>query len=78
MQLKVQLSTKLLKVWAFVMAGLGVLLDIIDVVMFFAAPDAVVFKSVVNICSSCAKWIAFGVVELLAEMHVFTRRSFSS
>jgi len=49
-------------VWAFVMAGLGVLLDIIDVVMFFAAPDAVVFKSVVNICSSCAKWIAFGVV----------------
>merc|ERR1719247_2031637 len=49
-------------VWAFVLAGLGVLLDIIDVVMFFAAPDAVVFKSVMNVSSACVKWIAFGVV----------------
>lgn len=49
-------------VWAFVMAGFGVLLDIIDVVIFFAAPDAVIFKSTVNVSSSCIKWIAFGIM----------------
>lgn len=48
--------------YAFICSALGVLIDIIDVVTFCACPDAVIFKSVVNICSSCVKWVAFGVM----------------
>lgn len=48
--------------YAFVCAALGVLIDIVDVVSFCACPDAVVFKSVVNICSACIKFVAFGVM----------------
>lgn len=47
---------------AFVLAGAGVVIDTIDGVLFFAAPDAVVCKSFMNLASSCVKWIAFGVV----------------
>lgn len=49
-------------VWSYIMAGFGVLLDIVDVVIFCAAPDAVVFKSVMNMASSCVKWVAFGLI----------------
>lgn len=48
--------------YAFVMAALGVLLDIVDIVAFAACQDAVVFKSVLNIMSSCVKWVAFGII----------------
>lgn len=48
--------------FAFLFAGLGVVFDIIDCVIFFAAPDAVRFKAGVNLTSSTIKWIAFGVV----------------
>lgn len=47
---------------AFVASSVGVMMDIIDVVVFAACPDAVIFKSIINICSSCVKWIAFGVM----------------
>lgn len=49
-------------VWSYVMAGIGVLLDIVDIVIFCAAPDAVVFKSVMNMSASCTKWVAFGLI----------------
>merc|ERR1711964_75746 len=47
---------------AFVASAIGVMVDIIDIVVFAACPDAVIFKCIINICSSCIKWIAFGVM----------------
>lgn len=46
----------------FALAGLAVMLDLVDCVIFFAAPDAVTWKSGVNLLSSCIKWIAFGLI----------------
>jgi hypothetical protein len=48
--------------YAFICSALGVLIDIIDLVTFCACPDAVIFKAVTNMCSSCIKWVAFGVI----------------
>jgi len=48
--------------YAFICSALGVLVDIIDLVTFCACPDAVIFKAVTNMCSSCIKWVAFGVI----------------
>ncbi|KAF4746925.1 hypothetical protein FOZ62_014626 [Perkinsus olseni] len=47
---------------AFVLAGLALILDIIDMVIFVATPDSVILKSFLNLSSSCIKWVAFGVV----------------
>ncbi|KAF4720040.1 hypothetical protein FOZ62_011098 [Perkinsus olseni] len=47
---------------AFVLAGLALILDIIDMVIFVATPDSVILKSFINLSSSCIKWVAFGVV----------------
>lgn len=44
----------------FFIAGMAVLLDLIDVTMFFSSPDAVVYKSMGNLGSSCLKFLAFG------------------
>ena len=41
---------------------MGVIFDIVDIVMFFASPDAVLVKAITNLMASCVKWIAFGVV----------------
>jgi hypothetical protein len=62
--------------YAFVMAAMGVLLDIVDIVAFAACQDSVVFKSVLNIMSSCTKWVAFGIIvgsgakEFMTELYV--------
>lgn len=47
---------------AFFLAGIGVQMDVIDSVIFFAAPDSVQCKAGVNLMSSLVKWLAFGVV----------------
>ncbi|CAD7923700.1 unnamed protein product [Amoebophrya sp. A120] len=47
---------------AFFLAGIGVVADVVDCVVFFAVPDAVTCKAGVNLFSSCVKWIAFGVI----------------
>lgn len=60
---------------AFFMSGLGVLLDVIDGVMFFATPDAVIAKSSLNLGASCIKWVAFGIIlgagtqDFMAELY---------
>lgn len=47
---------------AFFLAGLGVILDIVDVIFFFAAPDSVASKAGINVASACIKFLAFGMV----------------
>lgn len=46
----------------FFIAGLAVMMDLVDCVIFFAAPDHVKNKAGVNLSSSCLKWIAFGLM----------------
>jgi len=48
--------------YALVFSALAVLTDVIDIVAFCACPDAVVFKSLINLCSSCIKWGAFTLI----------------
>eukprot|EP00927_Polykrikos_kofoidii_P028823 TRINITY_DN25046_c0_g1_i1.p1 TRINITY_DN25046_c0_g1~~TRINITY_DN25046_c0_g1_i1.p1 ORF type:complete len:247 (-),score=32.99 TRINITY_DN25046_c0_g1_i1:25-765(-) len=48
--------------WAYVLAIIGIFLDLVDIVSFFTVPDLVIFKSGVNIFSSLMKWLAFGTV----------------
>ena len=47
---------------AFFLSGFGVILDVIDGVMFFATPDAVIAKSTLNLGASCIKWMSFGFI----------------
>lgn len=44
------------------LAALAVLFDVIDAVLFIAAPDVVVCKSGLNLMSSMMKWMAFGII----------------
>ena len=44
---------------AFFLAGLGVVADVVDCVVFFAVPDSVQCKAGVNLFSSCVKWYDF-------------------
>lgn len=46
--------------WSFILSAIGIVLDLTDIIAIFTLPDAVVFKSGVNIFSSLVKWIAFG------------------
>merc|ERR1712039_824640 len=46
--------------WSYIIAAIGVFLDLLDVITIFTLADAVVFKSSVNIFSSLIKWIGFG------------------
>lgn len=48
--------------WSYMLAAVGIVLDLVDIITIFTFPDAVVFKSGVNIFSSLMKWLAFGVV----------------
>lgn len=51
-----------LTVWCYFMSAIGVLIDIVDVIIWCAWENAVVVKSVLNMVSSCVKWIAFGII----------------
>mmetsp|Transcript_17400 Transcript_17400/g.39390 ORF Transcript_17400/g.39390 Transcript_17400/m.39390 type:complete len:249 (+) Transcript_17400:103-849(+) len=48
--------------WSYFLAAGGIVLDLLDIIVLLMVKDAVVFKSAVNICSSLAKWLAFGTV----------------
>mmetsp|Transcript_64044 Transcript_64044/g.152739 ORF Transcript_64044/g.152739 Transcript_64044/m.152739 type:complete len:248 (-) Transcript_64044:94-837(-) len=48
--------------WSYVLAAIGIVLDLVDVITIFTLPDFVTLKSGVNIGSSLAKWIAFGLI----------------
>merc|ERR1719356_919784 len=48
--------------WSYVLACIGVFLDLVDIITICTLPDAVIFKSGVNIFSSLMKWVAFGIV----------------
>lgn len=48
--------------WAYILAAVGIFLDLVDIIAVFTLPDAVVFKSGVNVFSSLVKWLAFGAV----------------
>lgn len=48
--------------WSYILAAVGIFLDLVDIIAIFTLPDAVIFKSGVNIFSSLIKWIAFGSV----------------
>lgn len=60
--------------WSFILAAIGIVMDLVDIIAIFTLPDAVIFKSGVNICSSLVKWIAFGAIvgagttQFLAEL----------
>jgi hypothetical protein len=46
--------------WTYILAAIGVFLDLLDIITIFTLADSVVFKSSVNILSSLIKWIGFG------------------
>jgi len=46
----------------FGLAGMGIVMDLVDIITIFTLPDAVVFKAGVNIFSSLVKLIAFGAI----------------
>jgi len=48
--------------WSYVLACIGIFLDLLDIITIFTLPDSVIFKSGVNIFSSLMKWVAFGTV----------------
>eukprot|EP00931_Biecheleriopsis_adriatica_P069252 TRINITY_DN4310_c0_g2_i1.p1 TRINITY_DN4310_c0_g2~~TRINITY_DN4310_c0_g2_i1.p1 ORF type:complete len:250 (+),score=53.28 TRINITY_DN4310_c0_g2_i1:64-813(+) len=48
--------------WSYILAAIGIFLDIVDIITIFTLPDAVVFKAGTNIFSSLVKWLAFGIV----------------
>merc|ERR1712232_324796 len=48
--------------WGYFLAAMGIFLDLVDIITIFTLPDAVIFKSGVNIFSSLMKWVAFGMV----------------
>ncbi|CAJ1344236.1 unnamed protein product [Effrenium voratum] len=48
--------------WSYILAAIGIFLDLVDIITIFTLPDAVVFKAGTNIFSSLVKWLAFGLV----------------
>jgi len=48
--------------WSFILAAIGIVLDLVDIISIFTLPDAVVFKSGVNIFSCLVKFIAFTAI----------------
>jgi len=48
--------------WSYILAAVGIVLDLVDVITIFTLPDFVTFKSGVNVCSSLVKWVAFGTI----------------
>ncbi|CAE7198572.1 unnamed protein product, partial [Symbiodinium necroappetens] len=48
--------------WSYILAAIGIFLDLVDIITIFTLPDAVVFKAATNVFSSLVKWLAFGLV----------------
>lgn len=48
--------------WSYILAAIGIFLDLVDVITIFTLPDEVVFKSGTNIFASLVKFLAFGIV----------------
>jgi len=48
--------------FAYIIAGVGVFIDVVDIITIRTAPSEVVCKYAVNIASSLVKWVAFGIV----------------
>merc|ERR1719440_1115414 len=48
--------------WSYIMACIGIFLDLVDAITICTVPDLVHFKAGVNIFSSLMKWVAFGCV----------------
>lgn len=46
--------------FSYIIAALGIFLDLSDVITFLCRPDSIVCKSSINVLSSIVKWIAFG------------------
>lgn len=47
---------------SYIISAFGIVLDLLDGIIIWVLPDAVIFKSGVNIFSSLIKWISFGTV----------------
>jgi len=47
---------------SYILAAIGIFLDLIDVISICTIPDAIVFKSGVNVFSALVKLISFGVI----------------
>ena len=62
---------------AMALSALAVFFDVIDTVLFVAAPDVVVCKSGLNLLSSMTKWLAFGVITGIVEHKFFVFSIFS-
>eukprot|EP00913_Durusdinium_trenchii_P016725 g15722.t1 len=58
--------------WSYILAAIGIFLDLVDIITIFTLPDAVVFKAGTNVFSSLVKWLAFGLVvpQLQEFLHV--------
>lgn len=48
--------------WSYILASIGIILDLVDIVTIFTLPDAVIFKSGVNVFAGLVKLIASGTV----------------
>jgi len=48
--------------WSYILAAMGIVLDLIDVIAMLTLPDFVGFKASVNVCSSLIKWVALFVI----------------
>lgn len=45
--------------WSYILASIGIFLDLVDFITICTLPDAVIFKSGVNVFSALMKWVAF-------------------
>merc|ERR1712176_1035850 len=48
--------------WGYFLSAMGIFLDLVDIITIFTLPDAVIFKSGINVLSSLMKFVAFGMV----------------
>jgi len=54
----------------YILAAVGIVLDLMDIIAIIMLPDLVICKSGTNILASLMKWIAFGLI-LGAETSTF-------
>merc|ERR1712139_763908 len=54
----------------YILAAIGIVLDLMDIIAIIMLPDLVIRKSGTNILASLMKWIAFGLI-LGAETGTF-------
>merc|ERR1711998_115683 len=59
----------------FLVAGIAVFLDLVDITFFFSSPDSVVYKSMGNLGSAMFKFLAFSIMlgaetsELMSDLY---------